>query len=159
MEILLRNKFSSVGMLLGVIALLLSLVQFTFGPFSTKSTTLEIVVAEKVSAVKKGIIAGIKGEQPAVEAKKKAFDIDSILINSGIILSVVALGLAFTAGMRKENRWGVSGALFFFRGHARFSCGVTGFWSDCRSVASAVGYFSRQRKYFVLTLRPGGVYT
>ena len=42
MEILLRNKFSSVGMLLGVIALLLSLVQFTFGPFSTKSTTLEI---------------------------------------------------------------------------------------------------------------------
>jgi hypothetical protein len=113
MEILLRNKFSSVGMLLGVIALLLSLVQFTFGPFSTKSTTLEIVVAEKVSAVKKGIIAGIKGEQPVVEAKKKAFDIDSILINSGIILSVVALGLAFTAGMRKENRWGGSGALFF----------------------------------------------
>jgi hypothetical protein len=71
MEILLRNKFSSVGMLLGVIALLLSLVQFTFGPFSTKSTTLEIVVAEKVSAVKKGIIAGIKGEQPVVEAKRK----------------------------------------------------------------------------------------
>ena len=68
---------------------------------------------EKVSAVKKGIIAVIKGEQPAVEAKKKAFDIDSILINSGIILSVVALGLAFTAGMLKENRWGVSGALFF----------------------------------------------
>ncbi|WP_063153643.1 hypothetical protein, partial [Enterobacter hormaechei] len=113
MEILLRNKFSSVGMLLGVIALLVSLVQFTFGPFSTKSTALEIVVAEKVSAVKKGIIAGIKGEQPTVEAKKKTVDIDIILINSGVILSVVALGLAFTGGMRKENRWGVSGALFF----------------------------------------------
>ncbi|WP_063858829.1 hypothetical protein, partial [Enterobacter hormaechei] len=110
MEILLRNKFSSVGMLLGVIALLVSLVQFTFGPFSTKSTALEIVVAEKVSAVKKGIIAGIKGEQPTVEAKKKTVDIDIILINSGVILSVVALGLAFTGGMRKENRWGVSGA-------------------------------------------------
>ena len=113
MEIVLRNKFSSVGMLLGVIALLLSLVQFTFGPFSTKSTALEIVVAEKVSAVKKGIIAGIKGEQPTVETKKKAIDIDSILINSGIIVSIVALGLAFTAGMRKENRWGGAAHCFF----------------------------------------------
>ena len=146
MEILLRNKFSSVGMLLGVIALLVSLVQFTFGPFSTKSTALEIVVAEKVSAVKKGIIAGIKGEQPTVEAKKKTVDIDSILINSGVILSVVALGLAFTGGMRKENRWGVSGALFFSGATLAFH------------VAAAVGYFSRQRKYTVLTVRPGGGY-
>ena len=71
MEILLRNKFSSVGMLLGVIALLLSLVQFTFGPFSTKSTALEIVVAEKVSAVKKGIIAGIKGDSRPLRQKRK----------------------------------------------------------------------------------------
>jgi hypothetical protein len=66
---------------------------------------LEIVVAEKVSAVKKGIIAGIKGEQPVVEAKKKAFDIDSILI-SGIILSVVALGLPSRLGCAKRTDGG-----------------------------------------------------
>ncbi|HDS6853732.1 TPA: hypothetical protein QH025_004001 [Enterobacter cancerogenus] len=113
MEILIRNKFSSVGMLLGVIALLLSVVQFTLGPFSTKSTALEIVVAEKVTAVKKGIMAGLKGEQPTVETKKKPVDIDRLLIASGILLSVMALGLAFISGLRKENKWTVSGALFF----------------------------------------------
>ncbi|GJL39272.1 TPA: hypothetical protein ACJIWU_002624 [Enterobacter chengduensis] len=113
MEILIRNKFSSVGMLLGVIALLLSLVQFTLGPFSSKSTVLEVVVAEKVSAVKKGILAGIKGEQPIVETKKEPVYIDRLLIASGIMLSVMALGLAFISGLRKENKWTVSGALFF----------------------------------------------
>ncbi|HHA1256998.1 TPA: hypothetical protein ACOEEM_001627 [Enterobacter asburiae] len=113
MEILIRNKFSSVGMLLGVIALLLSLAQFTLGPFSSKSTALEVVVAEKVSAVKKGIMAGIKGEQPTVEKKKEPIDIDRLLIASGIMLSVMALGLAFISGLRKENKWTVSGALFF----------------------------------------------
>ncbi|QGG08041.1 hypothetical protein [Enterobacter cancerogenus] len=113
MEILIRNKFSSVGMLLGVIALLLSVVQFTLGPFSTKSTALEVVVAEKVTAVKKGIMAGLKGEQPTVETKKKPVDIDRLLIASGILLSVMALGLAFISGPRKENKWTVSGALFF----------------------------------------------
>ncbi|AUJ81584.1 hypothetical protein CWI88_11260 [Enterobacter cancerogenus] len=113
MEILIRNKFSSVGMLLGVIALLLSVVQFTLGPFSTKSTALEVVVAEKVTAVKKGMMAGLKGEQPTVETKKKPVDIDRLLIASGILLSVMALGLAFISGLRKENKWTVSGALFF----------------------------------------------
>ena len=113
MEILIRNKFSSVGMLLGIIALLLSVVQFTLGPFSTKSTALEVVVAEKVTAVKKGIMAGLKGEQPTVETKKKPVDIDRLLIASGILLSVMALGLAFISGLRKENKWTVSGALFF----------------------------------------------
>jgi len=100
-------------MLLGVIALLLSVVQFTLGPFSTKSTALEVVVAEKVTAVKKGIMAGLKGEQPTVETKKKPVDIDRLLIASGILLSVMALGLAFISGLRKENKWTVSGALFF----------------------------------------------
>ena len=104
MEILIRNKFSSVGMLLGVIALLLSLAQFTLGPFSSKSTALEVVVAEKVSAVKKGIMAGLKGEQPIVETKKKPVDIDRLLIASGIVLSVVSLDLlSLVACVKRTN--------------------------------------------------------
>ena len=151
MEILIRNKFSSVGMLLGVIALLLSVVQFTLGPFSTKSTALEVVVAEKVTAVKKGIMAGLKGEQPTVETKKKPVDIDRLLIASGILLSVMALGLAFISGLRKENKWTVSGALFFSGGHDRFSCGVTGFWSHRGGFSSDVSCFNHKRKHAVLT--------
>ena len=100
MEILLRNKFSSVGMLLGVIALLLSLVQFTFGPFSTKSTALEIVVAEKVSAVKKGIIAGIKGEQPGVSGalffSGATLAFHAALLAFGLIVAVLLLLLVIS---------------------------------------------------------------
>ncbi|ELE9013271.1 hypothetical protein RM345_002235 [Enterobacter cloacae] len=113
MEIVLRNKFSSLGMLLGGIALILSIVQFSFGPFSPKPPALEVMVAEKVSAVKQGIIAGLKGERPAARTEKTTVDIDRILLNAGSILAVVALGLSFIGGMCKESRWGICGALLF----------------------------------------------
>lgn len=113
MEIVLRNKFSSLGMFLGGIALILSIVQFSFGPFSPKPPALEVIVAEKVSAVKQGVIAGLKGERPAARTEKTTVDIDSIILNAGIILAVVALGLSFIGGMCKESRWGISGALLF----------------------------------------------
>jgi hypothetical protein len=72
-----QNKFSSLGMILGVIALITGLVHFSMGPFSSPPPTLENVIAEKVSAVKKGIMAGLKGETVAVsETQKKAIDID-----------------------------------------------------------------------------------
>jgi hypothetical protein len=58
-------------------------------------------------------MAGLKGEQPIVETKKKPVDIDRLLIASGIVLSFLSLGLAFISGLRKENKWTVSGALFF----------------------------------------------
>lgn len=115
MEILSQNKFSSLGMLLGAIALVIGIVHFSFGPFSSPPPTLERVVAEQVTAVKKGIIAGITGKPPAV-AENKILDIDRILHNGGIILAIAGLGLAFIAGMREENRWGISGALAFAGG-------------------------------------------
>lgn len=71
------------------------------------------MIAEQVSAVKKEIIAGLKGETPSVAAQKNTVDIDKILDNSGIALAVIALVCAFIGGMRKENRWGIRGALIF----------------------------------------------
>lgn len=64
MDIIAQNKCSSLGMLFGAIALILGIFHFSFGPFSAPPFGLESVVAEKVSAVKKGILAGLKGEQP-----------------------------------------------------------------------------------------------
>ncbi|EGJ94281.1 putative membrane protein [Shigella flexneri 2930-71] len=40
-------------------------------------------------------------------------DIDKILDQSGIALAIAALLCAFIGGMRKENRWGIRGALVF----------------------------------------------
>ncbi|WON78254.1 hypothetical protein [Serratia sp. UGAL515B_01] len=120
METLSQNKWSSVGMLLGAIALILSIVHFTTGPFSSSPPTLESVVSEKVSAIKKGIVAGLKGDKPPVATARSALNIDKVLDNVGIGLAIVGLLFAFIAGMRKENRWSVSGALFFGGGTLAF---------------------------------------
>ena len=105
MDILSQNKCSSLGMLFGAIALILGIFHFSFGPFSAPPPTLESVVSEKVSAVKNGILAGLKGEKASAAVEKPATDIDKILDNSGMALAVIALVCAFIGGMRKENRW------------------------------------------------------
>ena len=130
MEILSQNKFSSLGMLLGTIALIVGIVHFSLGPFSSPPPTLETVVAEQVAAVKKGIIAGLTGKSAAVE-EKKSVDIDNLLHNGGIFLAVVALGLAFIGGMRKENRWGIAGALAFGGGTLMFHAVLFGIGVVC----------------------------
>ncbi|EFE06404.1 hypothetical protein [Citrobacter youngae] len=131
MDIIAQNKCSSLGMLFGAIALILGIFHFSFGPFSAPPPALESVVAEQVSAVKKGIIAGLKGEQPPVAAKKPAADIDKILDNSGIALAIIALACAFIGGMRKENRWGIRGALIFGGGTLAFHALLFGIGLIC----------------------------
>ncbi|TLU70082.1 hypothetical protein FFB58_03405 [Enterobacter sp. MF024] len=130
MEILSQNKYCSLGMLLGTIALIVGIVHFSLGPFSSPPPTLETVVAEQVAAVKKGIIAGLTGKSPAVE-ENNTLDIDNLLHNGGIVLAVVALGLAFIGGMRKENRWGITGALAFGGGTLMFHTVLFGIGIVC----------------------------
>lgn len=131
MDIISQNKCSSLGMLFGAIALLLGIFHFSFGPFSAPQPRLESLVAEKVSAVKKGIIAGLKGENPPVAKEKRPADIDKILDNSGIALAVIALVCAFIGGMRKENRWGIRGALIFGAGTLAFHALLFGIGIIC----------------------------
>ncbi|MCS3464805.1 MULTISPECIES: hypothetical protein [Citrobacter] len=113
MDIISQNKCSSLGMLFGAIALIFGIFHFSFGPFYAPQARLENVVAEKVSAVKKGIIAGLKGEKPLVTDKEETINIDKVLNNSSIALAVIALVCAFIGGMRRENRWGIYGAIIF----------------------------------------------
>lgn len=65
MDIISQNKCSLSGMLFGAIALIISIFHFSFGPLSAPPPTLESVVAKQVSAVKKGIIAGLRDESRA----------------------------------------------------------------------------------------------
>lgn len=78
MVIILQNKRSSSGMLFGVIALTITLFHFTFGPFDPPQHPLESVVAEHVSAVKQGIMAGLKGEVPADIGEKNTINSDKL---------------------------------------------------------------------------------
>lgn len=57
-------------MFFGAIALILGIFHFNYGPFSAPPLMLESAVAEKVSAIKNGIIAGMKDEKPPAAAKK-----------------------------------------------------------------------------------------
>ncbi|NDO82299.1 hypothetical protein CJP72_16415 [Citrobacter sp. NCU1] len=133
MDIISQNKCSLPGMLFGAIALILSIFHFSFGPFSAPPPTLESVVATQVSAVKKGIIAGLRGESPSpsVAEGKGAVNIDKILDNSGIALAVIALVCAFIGGMRKENSWSIRGALIFGGGTLAFHALLFGIGVVC----------------------------
>lgn len=112
-----KYQISLYGMLLGALALLISLFHFNY-PLATKPP-LEVSVAEKVSSIKNGILAGLKGQEPPV-TEKRTIDIDNILNSATIGLAIVALVLAFIGGIRKENGWGVGGALFFGGGTLAF---------------------------------------
>ncbi|EGK15697.1 inner membrane protein yidI [Shigella flexneri VA-6] len=70
-------------------------------------------MADKTAEIKRGLLAGIKGEKITTVEKKEDMDIDKILDQSGIALAIAALLCAFIGGMRKENRWGIRGALVF----------------------------------------------
>ena len=140
-----QNKFGSLGLLLGGIALLMGLIHYSMGPFSAPAPTMEKVIAEKIIAVKKGIIAGLKGEEPqAAVVASRSVDIDNVIDNSGIALAVVALLCAFIAGMRKENRWGVCGALCFGGGTLAFPALLVGLGVGLptRLILSVLSFFT-----------------
>ena len=69
---------------------------------------------------KRQLLAGIKGEKITTVEKKEDVDVDKILDQSGIALAIAALLCAFVGGMRKENRWGIHGALVFGGGTLAF---------------------------------------
>ena len=120
MGIIAQNKISSLGMLFGAIALMMGIIHFSFGPFSAPPPTFESIVADKTAEIKRGLLAGIKGEKITTVEKKEDVDVDKILDQSGIALAIAALLCAFIGGMRKENRWGIRGALVFGGGTLAF---------------------------------------
>ena len=115
MGIIAQNKISSLGMLFGAIALMMGIIHFSFGPFSAPPPTFESIVADKTAEIKRGLLAGITTGE-----KKEDVDVDKILDQSGIALAIAALLCAFIGGMRKENRWGIRGALVFGGGTLAF---------------------------------------
>ncbi len=119
MGIIAQNKISSLGMLFGAIALMMGIIHFSFGPFSAPPPTLESIVADKTAEIKRGLLAGIKGEKITTVEKKEDVDVDKILDQSGIALAIAALLCAFIGGMRKENR-GHSRRAGFWRRDAGF---------------------------------------
>ncbi|EGF1763046.1 hypothetical protein PPV52_003764 [Escherichia coli O103] len=95
MGIIAQNKISSLGMLFGAIALMMGIIHFSFGPFSAPPPTFESIVADKTAEIKRGLLAGIKGEKITTVEKKEDVDVDKILNQSGIALVFGGGTLAF----------------------------------------------------------------
>lgn len=106
------NPFSAAGLLFGAIALLAGIIHFSLGPVSSENT-FETRIAEKVVAVKKGVISGLKGQPIITPSSSPVINPDKAIDIAGIGIAIVAIICGFIGGMRRENRWGVSGALFF----------------------------------------------
>ena len=71
MGIIAQNKISSLGMLFGAIALMMGIIHFSFGPFFAPPPTFESIVAEKRLKLKRGLLAGIKGEKNYHRGEKR----------------------------------------------------------------------------------------
>ena len=78
MGIIAQNKISSLDMLFGAIALMMGIIHFSFGPFSAPPPTFESIVADKTAEIKRGLLAGIKGEKITTVEKKEDVDVDKI---------------------------------------------------------------------------------
>ena len=81
MGIIAQNKISSLGMLFGAIALMMGIIHFSFGPFSAPPPTLESIVADKTAEIKRGLLAGIKGEKITTVERKE--DVESKRYRTG----------------------------------------------------------------------------
>lgn len=113
------NPFSAAGLLAGAIALLAGIIHFSAGPFSSEKT-LETRIAEKVVAVKKGVISGVRGHAIITPSSSPAINPDKVIDIAGMTIAVVAVICGLVGGMRRENRWSVSGALCFGAGTLLF---------------------------------------
>jgi len=91
-------------MIFGSLALLLAIVHFWAGPFSTKPTvTLEQTVAEKAVALKKAAMAALRGEkaQPTTPPPSTV-DIDKITDVSTAVMAGLAIILGVFAFATRE---------------------------------------------------------
>jgi len=102
------------GMGFGALALLLAIVHFWAGPFSTEEKpSLEQTVAEKAAALKKAAIAALNGEkaQPAASTKRSV-DVDRIADISAAVLAGLAIVFGvFAYATHEPMRAAVSAAV------------------------------------------------
>jgi hypothetical protein len=95
-----KSHISFIGIGIGSIALLLTIVHFWAGPF-TPQPTLEQTVAEKAVSIKNATIAALKGEEEP-EAQSRPLDADQLLRIGTAVLGGLAIILGVIGYAKKE---------------------------------------------------------
>lgn len=104
-----KSKFGMIGIALGSIALLLSLVHFWAGPFSPQPT-IETIVSEKVASIRSATLDALNGEEPANTYFSKTWTADTYADVATAVLGGLALILGIIGFANREPSRIVGGA-------------------------------------------------
>ena len=104
-----KSKLGLIGILLGSIALMLSLVSFWSGPFSSQPT-LETVVVEKATSLRQKAIDVLKGKKVQKTYIEPSWDIDKVISTVIPVLSVFAILFGLFSFIKKESNRVAGGA-------------------------------------------------
>ena len=98
-----KSKLGSIGVWLGSIGLLLALLHFWAGPFSTKPRpSLEDYVAEKAVAIKRATLDALQGKQAVASDQKSVWDLDKATWVVTALLGGMAIVLAAFSFIYRE---------------------------------------------------------
>lgn len=119
-----KTIFSYLGIGCGSLALLLAVVHFWAGPFSSQPS-IEEVVADKAVAIKEATLAKLKGQElPAKIHQASTFDADRIVSLATAVLGGIALILAVVAFATNEPPKAAAGAAMLGAGALAFQFAV-----------------------------------
>lgn len=97
-----ENRYSSIGSIIGLIALGIAVFHFFLGPIE-KQPTLEEYVANKAISIKSAISAKMKGEEVVSSQKDNKVDADDIVAYSVASLGFIAIVFGVIAFLKKEE--------------------------------------------------------
>lgn len=103
------THFGMIGIAIGSIALLLSLVHFWAGPFAPQPT-VESFVAEKAASIRSATIDALKGKQPVKESFTRNWDADSYADVATAVLGGFALIFGVLGFAKHESTRSAGGA-------------------------------------------------
>lgn len=104
-----KNIVGLIGIFCGATAFLIALVHFWAGPFSV--LPIEVTIANKAAAIKTATLAALQGKTVVNSHAEKEYSIDTMLYILVTVLGLTGAVMGFIAGICKENKWAIYGAL------------------------------------------------
>ncbi|GKW12170.1 MULTISPECIES: hypothetical protein [Pectobacterium] len=97
-----KSKFSTIGMVLGALALLIAVSYFWAGP-STPDVTIEEQIAEKIVSIRDTTLNRLMGKAPPTQQPESSFNERRLVIAATSALGCLAIIFAIFGFSRRES--------------------------------------------------------